>query len=62
MNPIKLESQNQAKNIPVVLSSSPIKIWGKTVKVFMTYDWTYKQTNNFNLRLKFEPTVGNSVM
>ena len=25
-NPLNLESQNQAKNIPVVLPSSPIKI------------------------------------
>ena len=26
VDPLKLESQNQAKNIPVVLSSSPIKM------------------------------------
>ena len=27
MDPLNLESQNQAKNIPVVLPSSPIKIY-----------------------------------
>jgi len=26
---LNLESQNQAKNIPMVLPSSQIKIWGK---------------------------------
>ena len=29
IEPPNLESQNQAKNIPVVIPSSPIKIWGK---------------------------------
>jgi len=28
---LNLESQNQAKNIPVGLPSSPIKIWGKSI-------------------------------
>jgi len=28
----------------VVLSSSPIKIWGKSVKWLLSYDRTYKQT------------------
>ena len=31
VDPLNLESQNQAKNIPVGLPSSPIKIWGKSV-------------------------------
>ena len=36
-----IEYLNQAKNIPVVRPSSPIKIWGKLV----SYDWACKQTN-----------------
>ena len=43
--PLNLESQNQAKNIPVDLPSSPIKIWGKSVQGFLSYDRTKKQTN-----------------
>ena len=35
VDPINLESQNQAKNIPVVLPSSPIKTWGKLVQGFI---------------------------
>ena len=31
VDPIYLESQNQAKNIPVGLTSSPIKNWGQSV-------------------------------
>ena len=31
-----LESQNQAKNIIVALQSYPIKIWGKSVKGFLS--------------------------
>ena len=41
---LNLESQNQAKNISVDLPSSPIKIWGKSVKRFLSYDRTNKQT------------------
>lgn len=33
------------KNIPVVLPSYPIKIWGKSVKTFLGYSRTYKQTD-----------------
>ena len=40
--PLNLTSQI-AMNIPVVLPSYPIKIWGKSVKVFLSYDG---QTNN----------------
>ena len=31
VDPLNLESQNQANNITVGLPSSPIKIWGKLV-------------------------------
>ena len=31
-DPLNLESQNQAKNIPVVPPSSPIKVWGRSDK------------------------------
>ena len=40
-NQLNLEYSNQAKNIPVGLPSSPIKL----VKRFTSYDRTYKQTN-----------------
>ena len=38
-----LVTENQAKNIFVVLPSSPIKICSKLVKLFMSYGWIYKQ-------------------
>ena len=44
VDPLNLESQNKAKNIPVILSSLPIKIWGKSVQGFLSYDRTHKQT------------------
>ena len=44
-DPLNLESQNRAENIPVSLSSSPIKIWGKSVQGFLSYDRINKQTN-----------------
>ena len=31
VDPLNLESQSQAENIPVGLPSSPIKNWGKSV-------------------------------
>ena len=34
VDPLHLESQNQAKNIPVVLQSFPMKIWDKSAKGF----------------------------
>ena len=37
--------KNPAINIPVVLLSSSVKIWGKSVKGFKIYDWTYKEIN-----------------
>ncbi len=37
-----LKLQNQAKNIPLVLPSSPIERWGKSIQGFMRYDWTHK--------------------
>ena len=45
VDPLNLESQNQAKNIPVGLPSSPIKIWGKSVQGFRSYERTIKQTD-----------------
>ena len=45
MDPLNLESENQVKNISVALSSSLIQIGGKSVKGFVSYDRTHKQTN-----------------
>ena len=45
VDPHNLESQNPAKNIPFGLPSSPIKMWGKSVQGFLSYDQTNKQTN-----------------
>jgi len=48
---IKVDSLNidlpvrPARNIPVVLPSSQIKIYGKLVQGFMSYDLKNKQTN-----------------
>ena len=42
---------NQAENISVVPSSSPIKYGDKSVKGFMSYDQTYKQTNKQRILL-----------
>ena len=44
VDPLNLESQNQAKNILVVLPNSPIKIRGKSVQEFLSYDRTNKKT------------------
>ena len=43
VNPLNLEFLNQAKNVPVVLPSSPIKIQGKSANGFISYDRTDKQ-------------------
>ena len=43
IDPLNLESQNKAKNIPGVLPSYQIKIWDKSVKGFPSYDRTNKQ-------------------
>ena len=43
VDPPNLESQNQTKNISVGLPSSPIKIWGKSVQGFLSYDRTNKK-------------------
>ena len=45
VDPLNLDSQSQANNIPLVVPSSPIKIWGKSVLRFIRYDRAYKQTN-----------------
>jgi len=39
-NPLYLEFKNKAMKIPVVNSSSPIKILAESVKGFMSYDPT----------------------
>ena len=44
MDPLNFSSQKQTKNISVVLPSSPIKIWGKSVKRFLSYDRTCIKT------------------
>ena len=41
---LNLESQNQVKNIFVGLPSSSIKICGKSMQEFLSYDRTNKQT------------------
>ena len=45
VDPLNLESQNQAKNITVGLPSALIKIWSKSVQWFLSYDRTNKQTS-----------------
>ena len=44
VGPLNLESQNQSENISGLLSSQT-KIWGKSIKGFMSYDRTLKQTS-----------------
>ena len=44
VDPLNLESLNQTKDNPVGLPSYPIKIWGKLVQGFLSYDRTNKQT------------------
>ena len=41
--PLNLDSQNHTKNIPLVIPSSPNKIWGNSVQGFLSYDLTNKQ-------------------
>ena len=45
---LNLESQNLDKNIS---QSSPIKIWGKSVKGFLSYERKNKQTDKQRLQL-----------
>ena len=47
---LKLNFQNQAKNISVVHPSSPIKIWGQSVKGFTSYE-TNEQTDKQRIQL-----------
>ena len=42
---LNLESQHHAKNIHVGLLSSPIKIWGKSIQGFLSYDRTNRDYN-----------------
>ena len=63
VDPINLESQNQAKNIPVVLPSSPIKTWEKSVLECLSYDRTHKQRNKRRLLLYiFSRIAGNPAL
>ena len=41
---LNIESENQAKHIPVILPSLPTKILGKSVQGFLSHDRTSKQT------------------
>ena len=41
-HPLNFEFCNQAKNIPVLLPSSQIKILDEMIKRFLSYDRTYK--------------------
>ena len=46
--PIQLEYLTLIrKNIHLVLSCLTIKIWGELIKLFVSYDRTYKQTNRY---------------
>ena len=45
VNLYNLELLNLAKNIPVVLQSSTIKMWDKSVKGFMSNELRDKKTN-----------------
>ena len=51
VDPLILVSQNQAKNILVILPSLPIKFWSKSVSGFLSYERTSKQTNKQRLQL-----------
>ena len=68
VDPLNLELYNHAKHISVVLTISPIKIWGKPVKGFIRYDETFPNipteistlyihihTNNYNSMLFYRP-------
>jgi len=46
---------NQAKNIPVVLPKSPIKISEKSVEGFLSYDLTYKNTDYYFTCIDYIP-------
>ena len=41
---LNIESENQAKHIPVIPPSFPIEILGKSVQGFQSHDRTSKQT------------------
>ena len=56
VDPLNLEAQNQAKNIPMVFPD-PKKLWGKSVQGFLSY----KQTNrDYNFTCDECPTPINS--
>ena len=41
----KFSCSNQAKNIPIIRPCSQIKIWGKSVQCFLSYDRTIISTS-----------------
>ena len=53
---------SHVKNIPMVLPGSPIKIWGKLVKGFMSYDRTYKQSNRDYYFVNKDCKLGNPAL
>ena len=55
---LNLEFQNQAENISVVLPSAPIKVLDGSIKGFMNYDRTYKQTDKQRLQLYIQISIG----
>ena len=38
VDPLRLDFYNQSKNNPTILLFIPIKIWGKSVQGFLSYD------------------------
>ena len=57
--PTQLRILNPAQTILFFLQSSPIKVWGKSVQRFISYDWTSEQTNRdfFTYKLAWESSV-----
>ena len=51
VNPLKLKSLNQAKNIPLVLPKSPIKFWGKSVQGLPSH---YQNSKNTTLYINLD--------
>ena len=52
--PLNLVSQNQAKNISVALPNSTIKILGKSVQGFLSYDRTNKQKDTITPKQRLQ--------
>ena len=58
VNPLHLDSKHQVKNISMALPSYSIKIWGKSVKGFLSYDRKNKQ----RLQLYIYTILGNPAL